>query len=151
MKKNKIPNGYFCVLCKEKKSKTIAVHFPAHPGIITYGHDWEEAVEMAREALSALLETEFERGQVLPKSTRPKVKNGDRLIFIPIEPEIKMAYLLRTWREDSGLTQKQLAQKLGVSYQAYQRMERPGRSNLTVSTLQKIANSLDKELVLSLN
>lgn len=49
-----------------------------------------------------------------------------------------------------GLTQKEMAKRLGVSYQAYQRMERPGRSNLTVETLEKIAASLHGELIIDL-
>ncbi|MBM4356115.1 MAG: helix-turn-helix transcriptional regulator [Deltaproteobacteria bacterium] len=58
-----------------------------------------------------------------------------------------MAYVLRDWREDAGLTQQEVAARLGVSYQAYQRMERPGRSNLTVATLDRIARALQRELV----
>ena len=50
----------------------------------------------------------------------------------------------------SKFTQKQLAAKLGISYQAYQRMERPGRSNVTVHTLERIAEALGSELILDM-
>jgi transcriptional regulator with XRE-family HTH domain len=61
-----------------------------------------------------------------------------------------VAYLIRSWREAAGLSQKELAAKLGVSYQSYQRMERPGRSNLTVETLERIAEALDSQLILEI-
>lgn len=143
-----IPEGYYAVIFFEKESKTYGVRFPDHPGIITYGQNFGEAVEMAQEALSAALESEFDRKQPLPISHKPKTKNSDKTVFISIEPEIRMAYLLRSWREDAGLSQKQLAERLGISFQAYQRMERPGRSNLTVATLQRIAQALNKALIL---
>ena len=143
-----IPEGYYAVVFFEKGSKTYGVRFPEHPGIVTYGYTFEDAVELSKEALSAALESDFDRDQPLPVSRRPKAKNSDKVIFVSLEPEIRMAYLLRSWREASGLSQKQLALRLGISFQAYQRMERPGRSNLTVATLQRIAHALNKALVL---
>lgn len=143
-----IPAGYYAVIFFEKKSKTHGVRFPDHPGIVTYGKTHEEAIEMAQEALSVALESEFDRDQPLPSSHKPKAKGGNKVVFIPLEPEVRMAYLLRRWREDAGLSQKQLAERLEISFQAYQRMERPGRSNLTIATLQRIAQALHKTLVL---
>lgn len=145
-----IPQGYFAIIFFEKKSKTYGARFPDHPGIVTFGSTFEEAVDMAQEALAAALESDFDREQPLPPSHKPRVKEGAKGVFIPLEPEIRMAYLLRRWREEAGLSQKQLAQRLGISFQAYQRMERPGRSNLTVSTLQRIAQALKKELILEI-
>ncbi|HLG20147.1 MAG TPA: type II toxin-antitoxin system HicB family antitoxin [Bdellovibrionota bacterium] len=145
-----VSDGYYAVLFKEPKSKTVGVRFPDHPSVITYGRDWKEAEEHAREALSAALEAEFERGATLPRLSKPKAKRNEKVVFVPIDPEVRTAYLLRAWRETAGFTQKQIAQQLGVSYQAYQRMERPGRANLTVRTLKKIAKVFQGELVLDL-
>lgn len=140
--------GYFAILHKDKKSGAIGVRFPDHPNIITYGRDREEAIEMAEEALNATLETEFDRHLSLPApSKRPNVKKGEKAIFVPLTPEVRMAFLLRAWREEAGLTQGELAKRLGISVQAYQRMERPGRSNLTVDTLNRIAQALGRQLV----
>lgn len=145
---SQIPDGYYAIIFFEKRSKTYGVRFPDFPGVVTFGNSFDEAVEMASEALAAVLESDFDRDQHLPKTRRVKTKKGEKLAFIPIEPEIKTAYLLRYWRESAGLTQKQLADRLDISFQAYQRMERPGRSNLTVATLQRIAVALKKQLVL---
>ena len=143
-----VPNGYFAIL--EKDEDTILVQFPQHPTINTFGYDWEHAEEMAQEALSAALEADFERGYKLPPVKKPRAKKGRKVVFVPLEPEVRTAYMLRAWRKEAGLTQKQMAKRLGVSYQAYQRMERPGRSNLTVNTLERVARALDKQLLIEM-
>lgn len=144
-----IPDGYYAKIFYEKKSKTYGVKFPDFPGIITFGHSFDEAVEMAKEALSTSLESDFDRSQPLPATKyKPKSKNSEKLVFIPLEPDIRLAYLIRSWREKAKLSQKQLAQRLGISFQAYQRMERPGHSNLTVATLQRIAQAIKKALII---
>jgi len=145
-----LPNGYFAILYREASSRTIGVRFPEHPGVVTYGSTWDEARDNAREALSAALETDYERGYQLPAARRHKARRGERVIFVQLDPEVLTAYLLRSWREESGLTQQALAKRLGISYQAYQRMERPGRSNLTVATLEKVASALGRKLVIGL-
>lgn len=143
-----VPGGYFAIL--EEDEDTILVQFPQHSTINTYGYDWEHAEEMAREALSAALESDFERGYKLPPVKKPRAKKGRKVVFIPLEPEVRTAYMLRAWREEAGFTQKQMADRLGISYQAYQRMERPGRSNLTVSTLERVARALNKQLLIEM-
>ena len=145
-----VPEGYHAVLFEEPESEVVGVHFPEHPGVITFGESWEEAEEMAHEALCAALETDFDRGLVLPPSHKPTAGPGERIVFVPIEPEIRMAYLLRQWREEAGVTQTDMAQKMGITYQAYQRMERPGRSNLTINTLNRVARALGRHLVVEL-
>jgi len=115
----------------------------------TFGRDEDEAEEMAREALNLALEADFDRGLRLPASRKPRVGHGEHIVLVPLDAEVRMAYVLRMWREEAGLTQQELASRLGVSYQAYQRMERPGRSNLTVTTLDRIARALNRELVIA--
>jgi len=104
---------------------------------------------MAREALNVSLESDFERGVKLPALRKPRAGKGERVVLVPLDAEVRMAYVLRAWREEAGLTQQEMASRLGVSYQAYQRMERPGRSNLTVATLDRIARALHRELVIA--
>ncbi len=49
--------------------------------------------------------------------------------------------LPRAWREYKGLTQAQLATKLGISQSAMARMKRPD-ANLRIKTLKKLADVL---------
>jgi antitoxin HicB len=147
----RVPEGYYAILFDEPESGAIGVRFPEHPGVITYGKDPDKAEEAAREALCAALESDFGRGFNLPPARKHKAGKGERIVFIRLPPEVRTAYLLRAWREDAQLTQMAMAQRLGISYQSYQRMERPGRSNLTVATLEKIAECLGRRLVLDLH
>ncbi|MBP9674335.1 MAG: helix-turn-helix transcriptional regulator [Bacteriovoracaceae bacterium] len=48
------------------------------------------------------------------------------------------------------MTQLQLAQKLKISFQVYQRMDRPRKANLTINTLNKIATALDGDFIFDL-
>ena len=141
--------GYYAILYKDPEDGTTNVEFPDHPNIVTYGLDRDHAVEMAEEALNATLESEVERGLPLPApSKKPRAGRGREVIFVPLHPEVRTAFLLRSWREQAGLSQRQVARRLGISTQAYQRMERPGRSNLTVATLDRIASALGRRLVI---
>ncbi len=143
-----VPSGYYAVLRTDDEGNVL-VRFPQHPFVNTFGRDQDEAEEMAREALNLALESDFERGFRLPPLRKPRPGRGERMVLVPLDAEVRMAYLLRMWREEAGLTQQDLADRLGISYQAYQRMERPGRSNLTVATLDRIANALHRELVIA--
>src|SRR5262245_28930254 len=102
----KVPEGYFCILRKNRGKGKVLASFPDHPNILTYGKDWNHAEKMAREALAATLEVDFERGFELPECTKPKIRKGQSLCFIPLTVEVRTAYLLRAWREGQGLTQK---------------------------------------------
>jgi len=143
-----VPSGYYAVLSADGEGNVL-VRFPQHPEVNTFGRDWEEAEDMASEALNLALESDFDRGVKLPALRKTRVGKGERVVLVPLEAEVRMAFVLREWRENAGFTQQAMASRLGVSYQAYQRMERPGRSNLTVSTLDRIARALDRELVIS--
>lgn len=143
-----VPSGYYAVL-RADDDGNVLVRFPQHPGVNTFGRDWEEAEDMASEALNVALESDFDRGIKLPALRKPRVGKDERVVLVPLEAEVRMAFVLRKWREDAGFTQQEMASRLSVSYQAYQRMERPGRSNLTVSTLDRIARALDRDLVIS--
>ena len=143
-----VPSGYYAVLGADDDGNVL-VRFPQHPGVNTFGRDWEEAEDMASEALNVALESDFDRGIKLPALRKPRVGKDERVVLVPLEAEVRMAFVLREWREDAGFTQQEMASRLSVSYQAYQRMERPGRSNLTVSTLDRIARALDRDLVIS--
>lgn len=88
----KIPEGYYAVLSPEKESGTIRGKFAEHPGIITYGKDWEEAEKMAHQALNVTLEYEHKHGLKLPTAKIPKHKKGERVIFVRLDPAIQLAY-----------------------------------------------------------
>ncbi|MEK7858223.1 MAG: helix-turn-helix transcriptional regulator [Elusimicrobiota bacterium] len=73
---------------------------------------------------------------------------GFRKVFAEPDDDIflETAYQLITLRKKAGLTQAQLAKKLGVSQQAVGRLESMNYKGHSLATLQKIADVLHKKL-----
>jgi antitoxin HicB len=44
------------------------------------------------------------------------------------------------------MNQSEAAKKLGISYQAYQRLENPSKCNPTIKTLERVAKVFQKQL-----
>ena len=73
----------------------------------------------------------------------PKIKaEYDRL-----EPEFAVIMALLEARKKKGMTQQKLAKKMGTKQSVISRVE-SGRANPTVSFLQKLAEALDRRLVI---
>ena len=60
----------------------------------------------------------------------------------PREKESDIGKIIRTTRKLQGLSQTQLAEKIGVTYQMVQKYEK-GTSQLTIARLKQIAQALD--------
>jgi DNA-binding XRE family transcriptional regulator len=54
--------------------------------------------------------------------------------------------MLRKIRDEKKLNQVEAARRLGISYQAYQRLENPAKCNPTIKTLEKVAGVFEKQL-----
>jgi HTH-type transcriptional regulator / antitoxin HipB len=63
--------------------------------------------------------------------------------------EFKIGVILRQAREEAGLTQEELADRLGTQKTAISRIENHAE-DIKLSTIQKVAKALGKELELSL-
>ena len=50
--------------------------------------------------------------------------------------------LVRAWREYKGLSQREVAERMGISQSAYSQMEKPD-ANLRPTTLENIAAAMD--------
>ncbi len=124
-----------------KSGKNILVSFPDFPNINTYGENLEKALKNASEALNGCLESDFERGYSLPE---PHIHKGKSFYAIELLPHIEIAYNLKELRR--GHSQVEIARKLGISYQAYQKLENPRKCNPTIKTLEKIGDVLGKKL-----
>ena len=108
------------------------------PNIVTCGFSRDEALAMAKEALDGCLEADISLGNIVPK---PSFRKGHP---ISVANHIAVAMQLRELRGDQSQTD--IAKKLGLSYQAYQRLENPRKSNPTIKTLERIANVFGREL-----
>ena len=134
---------YFAKVHKE--GDDFVVSFPDFANINTYGASLEEAMANAQEALNGALETDFERGYSIPEA---KDFAGKRTYHpIAVLPHIEIAYALKKLR--NGHSQSDIARKLGISYQAYQKLENPRKCNPTIKTLERIGAVMGKRLSLS--
>lgn len=127
-----------------KADKTYLVEFPDLKGCLTEGTTLAEALSNAKEALSGYLASIFERGYVIPEASRLKGKN---IRLVEPEPEVATPIMLRKIRDEKKLNQSEAAKKLGISYQAYQRLENPTKCNPTIKTLERVAKVFEKQLL----
>ena len=127
----------------KKTAGSYLVSFVDFDNINTWGKTIEKALANAEEALNGCLESDFERGFSLPE---PSEKKGRSVYYIPVRPHIAVALMLRTLR--AGRSQREIARRLDISFQVYQRLENPRRSNPTVKTLEKVARVYGKHVAL---
>ena len=121
--------------------------FPDLAGCITEGDTLEETLENAQEALSAWIASRFERNFEIPAASSLKGKN-----IHPVEPypEVVVPLLLRKIRAETGLSQKEVAKRLAITYQTYQMWEKPASANPTIKQLAKVAHAVGKKLILDI-
>ena len=131
---------YHCTI--EKKGDEYIAQFPDMPNIATCGFTHEHALAMAAEALEGCLETDISHGNEIPP---PAYKKG-----YPIVVASHIAISLRLRELRGNQSQTDIAKRLGLSYQSYQRLENPRKANPTVKTLEKIARIYGRELSVSL-
>ncbi len=96
-------------------------------------------------SLAALLD----HGDTVPEVEEIAGSQEDDIVWVTPDVRVRVPSWLRQAREAAGLTQGELATRLGVTYQAIQKWERPG-ANPTLSTLQRVARALDRPLTLRL-
>lgn len=128
----------------KKSEEGFIVSFLDFKNINTWGETLELALKNAEDALNGCLESDFERGFQIPDPTEGKGKN---IFNIPVKTHIAVALMLRKLRADQ--TQKDIARKLRISFQVYQRLENPRKANPTIKTLEKVAAAYGKHVSLS--
>jgi antitoxin HicB len=145
MKQEKFDVGYIAHITKQGKDGYL-VEFPQLPGCLTEGDTLEKALVNAKEALSGWLFVAIKNGDEIPL---PKEFSGRN--FYKVEPDIDIVVpLLILWaRKKVGMTQTRLASELGISQQAYRKLEIPGKSNPSIKTLAKLLDTLGLRLEFS--
>jgi len=74
------------------------------------------------------------------------LKNKEiKKFYKKLKPEFELVRILIRKRLDKGLTQKELARKIGTKQSAISRLE-SGRYNPTIQLLHKIAQALNTDL-----
>jgi predicted RNase H-like HicB family nuclease/DNA-binding XRE family transcriptional regulator len=115
-----------------------------YSGIMTYGDSLDAAKEMASEALSGLLEVFMGEGRDIEL---PSLPEGPDWYAIEPSPSVAFALWLRSRRKAAGLTLTEVADRLGVKYQVYQKLENPETANPTLKTMKRLEKVFGEELV----
>ena len=121
------------------------VQFPDLPGCLTEGNTIEEALANAAEALSGWLFVAVKENQDVPV---PSIHHGRTYHRVAPDMDVTVPLLILWTRKKKGLTQAQMAEALGVSQQAYRKLEIPGTSNPRLKTLSRLCGTLGLTLEL---
>lgn len=116
-------------------------------GCSTQGEDMEELQHNAREALELYLEEPEDSQLVFPL---PREVKGKDILQVPVDPPLAFSVLLRNHRIGSKLTQREVAERLGMkNLYSYQRLERKSNPSLdTLSRLKQVFPDLSVDYVL---
>ena len=125
--------------------------FPDCPGCHTQADPGEDIGRLAQDALEGWLETHLVLGRVppLPSSARRRRRGKARVIAVPVAPTLAARIQLRHARHRAGLSQGELARRLGVSQQQVAALEAPD-SNMSLATLARVAEALGCEVQIGL-
>ena len=115
------------------------------PGCATFASSRPKALAAAKEAVEGWLEAHLLDGRA-PARPAASARGAEP---IEIDPQLAVAVALRWARQDAGLTQAQVASRLGVSQQQIAKLERPG-ANPSIATLRKVAEALGMRVHLEL-
>jgi predicted RNase H-like HicB family nuclease/DNA-binding XRE family transcriptional regulator len=116
--------------------------FPDAPGCQTFADSLAELRESAQEALEGWLEAHLAGGDAPPRpQLRFEAPEGRQLLNVSIGPSLSAALAIRWARQDLGLSQAQLAARLGVTQQQIAKLENPDE-NPTLATVERAAKAL---------
>ena len=128
----------------DKTDECYLVNFPDLPGCQTFGDTIEEALTYANEALTGYLQSIDLRKITVPK---PSTLKGKNIYYIKPEKNVSFAIWLKTKRIEKGLSQKNLAKILDITFQSYQRYENPTKTNPTLKTIAKLENVFHENVI----
>jgi antitoxin HicB len=121
------------------------VEFPDLPGCLTEGDTLDDALAAGAEALSGWLFVAIKANQDVPV---PSVRRGRNYHLLEPDLDVTLPLLILWARKSRGLTQSQMARTLGVTQQAYRKLEIPGKSNPRLTTLSRLCDALGLTLEL---
>ena len=133
---------YFVHISKQKTGEYLA-YFPELEGCLSEGETLEEAKKNASEALDGWLASHCDRNMNIPS---PKIRKGKNYHPIAVDLQVTLAVVLRKKRKEKKWSQSQAARKLGITQQAYARLEIPMKTNPSLVTLKKLSEALDLDV-----
>ena len=93
----------------------------------------------------------YVRGRTLEEHIAEHMKDPEfRKAWHDLDPEFELLESFIKAREKAGITQAELAKKIGTKQPALSRLETGSFTKATLETLKKIADALDMRLVIKL-
>ena len=129
---------YYCRV--RKTVRGFFVSFPDFPDISASSSTKADALRVASEALYERLALDAAQGIIPP----PPMYVGPKDCAVEVPANMLVALQIRQLR--GKLSQKDVAQRLNITYQSYQDYENPAKSNPTIKNLERIARALGKRL-----
>jgi len=86
---------------------------------------------------------------ISPRYLFKRLRRGleERKRFVESNISKGIAYQIRAMRENNGLTQEELAKKVGMNQNAIHRLENPNYGKPTITTLKRVAAAFDVALI----
>lgn len=110
-------------------------------GVTTQGRTMSELIRNLQEALDLALDEPAD-SKWIPPMPEKKWK-GKSVIEIAVDPKIAMATLVRLTRLQSGLTQREVAERMGIkTLSTYQKLETSKTANPEWTTLVRLKQVL---------
>ncbi len=125
------------------------IEFPDAPGCSTFAESERALEHAAQGALEGWLEAWLVTDETPPEPKRIRVPRAAKTMTVSVSSNLAAAVSLRWTRRRAGLSQAELAKRLGVSKQAVQKLER-ATSNPSLTTLDKVAHALGVHLEIRL-
>jgi predicted RNase H-like HicB family nuclease/DNA-binding XRE family transcriptional regulator len=138
----------FPALITEKDGLWVA-KFRDCPGCEVRCSSETEVLPRAQRALERWLTGELQKRRAPPHpSRRIQLWKRERLLRVPVSPEVAVPILIRWARSEAGLTQADLAERLGIGQPRIADLETPG-ANPSLETLSAIAAALNLRFEIS--
>ncbi len=92
----------------------------------------------------------MKKGRSLQNHISEKMQDpAFKAAWAELDPEFELPEMIIKAREEAGLTQEELAERIGTKQPALSRLERGGYKKVKIETLMKIAHALNMRLTIS--
>jgi len=125
----------------ENDGPSFHVTFPDWPEVETDGRTFAEALENAHDVLNGMVAFSLKRGLPVPDPVERTGQTGFHGVDVDMEKEVALAF--RKFRGSD--TQSEIAKRLSIPYQSYQRLERLSPGNMSLKTIEKVARAFGKK------
>jgi len=135
--------SYPATFCPDRDGRPV-VSFPDFPHAHTDGKDAAEAMEEAIDCLGSVIARHIAERLEIPAPSRPR--RGQQMVSVPFWIAGKLALYLAL--REQGVTNTELARRLGVSETVVRRMLDPGHDTRS-EKLQTALEALGKRMVVT--